>query len=214
MKNIIIVGAGGFGRELRNWFWDCFDPDEWRIAGFLGSTPADLSQYSIDEQIVGDPFEYQPAENERFLLAIGNIDDRRAIVDSIENKGGQFLSMIHPSAIVSANSKVGHGAIIYPFALVANSATLGNHVHLSNYASVGHDAKLGNYSLLSPYATLNGGAVADEEVFVGTHAMIGPGIHVGSMSKISANSAATRDVPPRKIVFGVPGKQAPQVLNT
>ena len=109
--------------------------------------------------------------------------------------------------MIASTAQIGEGAVIYPFAIVSNCSNLTGFVHLNYFSSVGHDCKLGEYCLLAPYATLNGFVQLEDDVYVSTHATVAPGRTVGQHSKISANSAAMRDVPPRSFVYGVPGKQ-------
>ena len=207
MQDIIIVGAGGFGREVCGWLWDCFSRKESRLKGFLSRDKNALDGFQSDVPVLGDPEEFKPAPDDRFILAIGDMDARRRTVESLCNRGAIFLSMIHPTAVVAPTARLAKGIVIYPFATVSNNTVLDDYVHLSLYASVGHDARLGKYCLLSPYATLNGFSILEDEVFLGTHSTIGPTQVVGSQSKISANSAVLRDVQPLSFVHGVPGRQ-------
>lgn len=206
MYDLVIIGAGGFGRELLPWIGDCFDPAEYRLRGFLDANPQALAGYGIELPVVESPQDYRPQPNDRLLLALGDVATRAQIAGLLEEKGGRFATMIHPTAVISSTAQIGAGALIYPYAVISNQAVLEPHVHLSLYASVGHDARVGSFSLLSPYATLNGAAAVGREVFLGTHATVAPGVQVGDDVRISANSAAMRDVPPGSMVFGVPGK--------
>ncbi len=203
---LIIVGAGGFGRELYSFLWDCFSKDEYEVKGFLGKDPLQLEGLGIDFDVLGDPETYQPLEEDRFLLAIGNMPARRRVVEAIAAKGGRFLTMVHPSAYVSPGAKIGEGSIVYPFACVSNMADLNDYVHLSIYASMGHDSRAGRFCLLAPYATLNGFSYLEDEVYVSTHSTVAPEIRVGAQTKISANSVVMQNTPARSFVYGVPGK--------
>jgi sugar O-acyltransferase (sialic acid O-acetyltransferase NeuD family) len=207
MQDIVIIGAGGFGRELHEMLWDCLSPEQYRFKGFLAKDPDELAGYEVDAPILDHPDSYQPRANDRLLLAIGDMDVRRRIVETLTSRGGEFLTLIHPTSIVAKTAEVGRGAIIYPFTIVMNGAVVEDYVHLSIYASVGHDARVGKYSLMAPYATLNGFSVIEEEVYMSTHSTVAPEKRVGRRSKISANSAVMQDVPALSLVHGVPGRQ-------
>ena len=47
MLNIIIIGAGGFGREVYQWAKDSFDNKEYKIKGFISNKPDDLKGFNI-----------------------------------------------------------------------------------------------------------------------------------------------------------------------
>ena len=204
--NIIIVGAGGFGREVYLWAKDSFDFTKYQIKGFLSKNKSDLDNFDIKVRIIGDPDYYEIKENDRFLFAIGDIDVKKHLVTKLKEKGAKFLTLIHPTAIVANTAKIGQGVIICPFVTVSDNVQLGDFVMMNIYSSCGHDAKVGKYCILSPYATLNGFVVLEDEVFLGTHATVIAHKKVGYQSKVSANSVVMRDVQPNKIVFGVPGK--------
>jgi sugar O-acyltransferase (sialic acid O-acetyltransferase NeuD family) len=206
MHDLIIVGAGGFARELRQFVPLSFPSDKFRLKGFLSNNPRDLDRYNIPEPILGDPEEFIPQENDRFLLAIGNVDHRQRIVEELKSHSASFLTLIHPTAYVDPSATVGEGCVIYPFATVMNQAQLADFVSLNIYASAGHDTIIGRYCNLSPYATMNGFSSLEEGVVLGTHATVLAPHRVGRGSKVSANSVVTHDVQPNSLVFGVPGQ--------
>jgi len=204
--NIIIVGAGGFGREVYLWAKDSFDFTKYQIKGFLSNNKSDLDNFDIKVGIIGDPDYYEIKENDRFLFAIGNIETKKRLVTKLKNKGAKFLTLIHPTAIVVSTARIGKGVVICPFCLVSDNVQLDDFVMMNTYASCGHDVKVGKYSILSPYAALNGFVKLEDEVFLGTHTTVIAHKKIGYQSKISANSVVMRDVPPNRMVFGVPGK--------
>lgn len=206
MRDIIIIGAGGFGREVYLWAKDSFPNDQYRIKGFIDDNPRILDDYNMDINVIGNLDNYKIKKQDRFLFAIGDINGKKSLIIKMKKKGAKFLTLIHPTAIVANTAKIGEGIIICPFVTISDNVQLGNFAMLNIYSSCGHDAKVGNYCILSPYATLNGFVILEDEVFLGTHATVIPGKRVGYKSKISANSVVMRDVPPNKIVFGVPGK--------
>jgi sugar O-acyltransferase (sialic acid O-acetyltransferase NeuD family) len=208
LLDIVIVGAGGFGREVYRWAKDSFPPTEYRIKGFLSDRPCELDGFGYEEKILGDDLSYSIEENDRFLFAIGNIEAKKRIVARMKVRSAQFLTLIHPTAVVAPSARIGEGVIVCPFALVSDHVVLGDFVMMNFYSSCGHDAKVGNYTVFSPYATANGFADIEEEVFLGTHATVTANRRIGRASKINANSVAMRDVPAGAFVHGVPGKTA------
>ena len=206
MYDIIIVGAGGFGREVYLWTKDSFPDDQYKIKGFLDDNPRILDNYDMDVGIIGDLNSYEIKNQDRFLFAIGDIDVKKRLVARLKKKGAKFLTLIHPTAIVTNTAKTGQGVIICPFVTVGDHAQLDDFVILNVYSSCGHDSKIGKYCILSPYAAVTGFSILEDEVFLGTHSTVIPGKKVGYRSKVSANSVVMRNVPPNKIVFGVPGK--------
>lgn len=206
MFNIVIVGAGGFGREVYRWAKDSFPCTQYRIKGFLSNRPEDLDGFEHDERILGDDLGYAVQEDDRFLFAIADVEVKKRIVVRMKVRSARFLTLIHPTAVVASSARIGEGVIICPFALVSDHAVLGDFVLMNFYSSCGHDAKVGKYSIFSPYATANGFVNIEDGVFLATHATVTAHRRVGRGAKISANSVAMQDVPAGALVYGVPGK--------
>ena len=211
MMDIVIVGAGGFAREIRCMLPEFLAGQDYQFKGFLGKDQGVPSDHDIGQWLLGDPEVYQPQESDRFILAIGNMDARRRTVEAIGDKNGQFLTIVHPQAYVAPSATLEMGVVIYPFAAVSNNAHLHRCVKLNYYASVGHDTRLGEYCLLAPYATVNGFAELEDDVYMSTHATVAPQVHVGTHSKISANSAVMKDLPANSFAFGVPAQVIPRM---
>ena len=210
-SRIILVGAGGFGREVLHWARDAWPDQASQIAGFLSAERHALDRHDCGLEIIGDPDLYQPQAGDAFLLAIGIPQVRRRVAESLQSRGCVFLTLIHPAAIVAPTASIGAGSIICPYAIVSDAATVGVCTLLNYHSSLGHDASAGDYAVLSPYATLGGHAHIGEDVFMGMHASVGPGKRVGARSKVSANSCALVDAPADSIIYGVPGRMGPLI---
>ena len=210
MKEIVIVGAGGFAREVRQIFAPQLTGDNVRFKGYLGKDHGAGHDPSIEGCVLGDPEQYQPDGSDRFVLAIGNMEARQRIVESLRAKGARMLSLVHPLALVADSARLGEGVLIYPYAVVSHDAVLDDCVKLNFFTCVGHNASLGKYCLLAPYATVNGFSVLEDLVYMSTHSTVGPQVRVGQGATISANSCATRDVPAKRLCSEFPGSYEPR----
>lgn len=210
-ERLIVVGSGGFAREVVQWVRDAWPAHVSRLAGFLSADGRTNRVGPGGLEILADPVDYAPRPGDGLLLAIGIPETRRRVAEALEARGGRFLTLIHPTAIVAATATIGSGSILCPYAVVSDSARVGRHVLLNYHASLGHDASAGDFAVLSPYAAIGGNAHVDDDVFMGMHASVGPGRRVGERSRLSANSCALADAPADSIVFGVPGRIAPRV---
>jgi len=206
VRRILIVGAGGFGREVLQWARDAWPDDRYRIAGFLSADADILEGSACDLGIVATPDTYEPAPGDKLLLAIGVPYARRQVAEALLARCAEFLTLIHPTAIVALSARIGEGSILCPFALASDACQVGRFVLMNYHTSLGHDASAGDFAVLSPYATLGGNAHIEDDVFLGLHASVGPGKTVGARSKVSANSCVLSSAPCDSIVFGVPGK--------
>ncbi len=210
-RRILIVGAGGFGREVAEWAHDAWPAHRQQLAGMLSEDAEVLAGTACQLPIIGRPSEFLPSAGDYLLLGIGLPRMRRQVTEMLLAQGGRFLTLVHPTAVVAESARIGTGVVICPQAVISVDTTLGNFALLNYHTSLGHDAIVGDYAVLSPYATLGGSATIGEDVFMGLHATVGPRITVGDRTVISANSCALSHVPPDSIVYGVPGRSSPRL---
>lgn len=211
LRRILIVGAGGFAREVVHWARDAWPEHSSRLEGFLSADAVSHAGRECDLPVLSDPAVYEPRRGDGVLLAIGIPGVRRRVADDLLARGAEFLTLIHPTATVCATAEIGPGSILCPNAIVSDSARLGRCVLVNYHASLAHDSSAGDFAVLSPYSALAGGATIGDDVFLGLHATVGPGVTVGSRSKVAANSCALHDSAADSLVHGVPGRISPRL---
>ena len=211
-ERILIVGAGGFGREVLQWARHAWPGHAQKIVGFLSDDPHALDGHRPTLRTLGSPDAFEPRPSDGLVLAIGIRGVRREVAERLAARGARFLTMIHPTAIVADTAVIGPGSVICPYAVVSDAVRLGRCVLVNYHASLGHDAAAGDYAVLSPYATLGGYAQVGADVFLAIHASVGPCIVLSDRCTVSANSSALTSAPADSIVFGVPGRVTPRVI--
>jgi sugar O-acyltransferase (sialic acid O-acetyltransferase NeuD family) len=209
MKKLIIIGAGGFGREVLSY---CLGiqarSKDWEIAGFLDDNPRALEGFRYDWPILGTIQDYKPKDDEIFVMGIGfPTRQKMAIAKDLISKKAEFLTLIHYDAGMSLNVRLGKGCVMGPWSGVSCDAVVGDFVTINAYASVGHDSIIHDGCTISSYASIAGNVILGEGVFVGVHGCILPGVKVGEQSTIGAGSVVIKDVKPGTTVMGVPAKK-------
>jgi sugar O-acyltransferase (sialic acid O-acetyltransferase NeuD family) len=208
MPRLLIVGAGGFGREMLEFVLDlkaCAHPD-WEIGGFLDANPALRSETIEGYSVVGDPETYVPNPDDRFVCALGFPGVKRRVCGSLKARGAAFLTLVHPGAYCGREIVIGEGSIICWGAAVTTNVRLGEFVTININATVGHDAVVGSWSTLNPHSDVLGRVTIGDGVLLGSHAAVLPGLTIGSDAVVGAGSVAYRNVPPAHTVVGVPAK--------
>ena len=213
MYNIIILGAGGMGRETCEVIEDAYVNNlSYRIKGFLSDVPDALKNFEMNyPPLIGSIKDYEIQDNDRFVLAIGDVAGRRKVAESILQRGGKFLTLIHPTAKVFRTATLGQGVIIFPFAYVGADAVVGDFCLINSYAGCGHDVKLGAFSEQCPYSALSGGVETGEECFFGVHSVVAPKTKLGNRVVISQGSALQKSQLDDSLIVGVPGKKIRQI---
>ena len=208
MKQLIIVGAGGFGRELLQWCKDILIiRNEWEIAGFIDDNLSALEGYECDYNVIGTINDCQPNENQVFALAIAEPKLKKEIVSKLENRGAKFVQIIHPDARIGSFNELGKGLVMYPNARITVNTKIGDYVTILDNTSIGHDVVIGNYTTISASCGINGHVYVGESSYFGCNASTIPGIKIGDACHIGIGSVVVNSIKSGMQVFGNPAKR-------
>jgi sugar O-acyltransferase (sialic acid O-acetyltransferase NeuD family) len=208
MNRLIIVGAGGFGREVLAWALDIpSNKRDWDVFGFLDDDPSALERFSVPYPVLGSTFGYHPKPDDRFVCAIGTPNIKLRICDELENRGARFITLIHPSAIIGTRCEIGLGTVVCPGVILTSDVKIGKHVLLNLHVTVGHDATIEDGSILSPHVDITGFAKIGRGVILGAHAVVLPKAKVDNDAIVGAGSVVLKRVKSGTTVMGVPAKQ-------
>lgn len=207
-KRLIIVGAGGFGRECLVWARAIPESErDWEVVGFIDNNLEALRNFNCEVGILGTIDDYVPQPNEVLLLAIGTVGIKLKLAKILAERGASFLTLIHPSAIIGDRIRLGTGCVICPNVVISTDVTIGNFVSLNIACTIGHDVVIGDGATLSSHVDLTGGVSLQKGVFVGSRASILPKVKVGEFAVVGAASVVTKTVKNDTTVFGVPAKE-------
>lgn len=207
MTRLIIIGARALGREVCNYARDA----GFEVVGFLDDKVDALDGFVGYPPILGSVEDWEVNADDCYVCAVGDSLMRDKYVAIIEKKGGVFVSVIHPTAYIGPNVKMGEGCIVCPFAVVDCDLTMGRHVIANVHTLVAHDCVLEDCVTLSPNVHLGGRTKIRREAFLGINAATIPGIEIGEYSTIAAGACVTKDVPSKVMVAGVPATIKKQI---
>jgi carbonic anhydrase/acetyltransferase-like protein (isoleucine patch superfamily) len=126
-------------------------------------------------------------------------------------------AFIAQNAVIVGNVTVGLGASVWYSAVVRGDV---ERIEIGNYTNVQDGAVLhgdpGKPTILEDYVTIGHQAVVhaayiEKGCLIGIGAVVLDGVRVGSGSIIGAGCIVTKDVPPRSLMTGVPGKKIREV---
>lgn len=207
-RRIFIFGCGGFGREVLQIILDISASGKTlECAGFI----ADKS-YDPPESINGVPvytdFSSYDSEHDGLVIAVGSSCERNKVFERIASEcpNIKFAQVIHPTAWIGRNVRIGEGSIICAGCLITTDVEIGNHVHVNIGSTIGHDAVLGDFVTLNPSVNVSGGVVLHEGCEIGTGSIFIPKIKMGEWSITGAGAVVTKDMPGNITAVGVPAK--------
>ncbi len=205
MKRLIIIGAGGFGREVsvaaRNSVG--FGTD-FEIKGFLDARPDALDGFAGYPPIVGSPDTYEPQADDVFITALGDIAARRRCAAAIEARGGTFIPIVHETASLGRNVKVGAGSFIAQNSVLTVDVAVGRHVCISQNVTIGHDSRLDDFSHVYAQCALGGAVKVGAGAAIYPGARIVPRRTIGAGAVVGIGSVVLLNVPAGTTVFGNP----------
>ena len=200
---VVIVGAGGFGREVL-WLLRCIGPPIEPI-GFLDDD-AELIAEGMCGLPVLDPAKPSALLDAGIHYVWGSGFPRKRYQERRRLGDVPFLVAIHPTALLSEDVEISQGAVICAGAIVTTHVRLGAHTTLNLSVTVGHDTVIGDYCTLSPGVHVSGRVRVDEGVSLGTGAVLLPGVRVGAWSEIGAGAVVTKDISDHVVAMGVPAR--------
>ena len=214
LKDLIIVGAGGFGRELAVWAPGALGyGTDWFFKGYIDDDVSAvggsiLEKDKVDSDLLlGRIHDFTPGESDVLVCAIADPFERERVVSSLRDKGGRFVNFIHRTALLAPDLLIGTGNIVCPFVTITCSVSVGNYNIFNSKTSVGHDVSIGDFNSIMGACNIGGGARIADKCFLGTQSVVMPNVKVGSSSKIGTGSVAIRAVPSGVTVFGCPAKR-------
>lgn len=208
MKRVLIVGAGGFGREV--YYWMLQHPDAgraWQMGGFIDDNPLALDGFDFPAIIVGTVKDYVPQPDDLLVCGIGRAKPKRPVCERLKAKGANFMTFVHPSALIGGKVELGEGVFICPGVILSCCIKIGDFVMLNLGTTVGHDAEIGAYSSLSAHCDVTGYCKVGESVFMGSRASLIPSSRVGDEATIGAGAVVIRPVKPGTTVVGNPARE-------
>lgn len=212
MKKLVIVGSGGFAREVL-WLIEEINKSAggndlpYHVLGFISTETA---SHVRGLPVLGDDAwafaNLDPSI--RFVLAIGDPSLRAQLALDYQQHGLHPLRLVHPSVIMSDEVQLGGGAIVCAGAVLTVNVQIGAFCIVNLNATVGHDCRLGDFVTLHPGVHLSGGTEVGDLSVLGTGAVVLPGIKIGDHATVGAGAVVTQDLAGNATYMGVPARES------
>lgn len=209
MKNLYIVGAGGFGRELAAWLDHSPEAGfEWRLGGFIDDNPGALGSIDHPLPVASSIEDFRPGSDDLLICGLGQPAVKRSAIARLRERGGNFIGFIHPGVTLGERIQVGEGVVLCPGVILTADIAIGDFVLINCHSSVGHDTTIGDFATVSGHCDLTSRCRIGEDAFLSSGVRLRPGLEVGAGAKVDIGSVVLHTVEPGTTVFGNPAKRA------
>lgn len=212
---LVIIGAGGFGREvvdIVDAMGRSLHPSPagctYEIIGFLDDGDPDRGLLiELGLAHLGDSRDTASLpERTEYVVAIADPKSRLRIDGLCSDRGMNAATLIHPTATLGRLNRLAPGVIVCANANLTTNVSLGRHSHMHVGSSVGHDVSIGNYATVLPGSTVSGSVTVGSRATIGAASVILQGLSIGDDAVVGAGAAVVRDVPAQVVVAGVPAR--------
>jgi len=208
---LVIVGAGGFGRETRELVRAINAVEErFEVVGFVDDDPA-LWGGEVDGTLVlGAVDTVLDMSDVKVALTTGhpgNYFSRKVIATRLALPDSAYATLVHPSCSLASSTTIGAGTVMLADVVATAQVSIGRHVVAMPGVILTHDDRVGDYVTFGADVRLAGRVTVAEGAYLGSGAMVREDRTIGSWSLVGMGSVVTRDVPAGEVWAGVPARR-------
>ena len=208
-ENIVIIGAGGMGKDVLWTINDCNKKDQkYDVLGFLDENKKNIGTKICKIPILGtlDWIKQNHKKNIKYCVAIGDSNTREKIIKNTKKYKIKFESFIHPSVIKTDSLKIGDGTIIQAGCIIPLDVKIGKHVIININTTLGHDCEIDDFVTVSPGVHVNGKNKVGKNTLIGSGVSTLENTNIGKNCIIGMGSMVSENIPDCCTYLGNPGR--------
>jgi sugar O-acyltransferase (sialic acid O-acetyltransferase NeuD family) len=210
MRDLVIVGAGGFARETAAAVHAVNEvAPTWRLLGFLDDDEALHGRVRGGVPILGGIDTVAALPTAAVVVCVGNPREyasRARIVRRLALPPERYATVVHPSAAIGAGCVIGPGSVLLAQVALTADVQIGGHVAVMPQVVLTHDNVVADHVTIASGVRLGGGARLARGAYIGAGALIREGLTVGDWSLVGMGSTVLHDVPPAQVWAGSPAR--------
>jgi len=210
MQQLVVIGAGGFGRETVEAVRAAnAGGPTWDVLGFLDDDP-ELRGTDVEGiAVLGPISRVGDYPDSRVVVCTGhpgNYFAKRRIVQRLDLPEARYATVIHPAAVLSSRCRIGPGSVLLATVVATAAVDIGAHVAVMPGVVFTHDDVVGPYAILGAGARLAGRVRVGQGAYVGAGVLVREDRSIGDWALVGMGSVVTRDIPPGEVWAGVPAR--------
>ncbi len=210
LKKLLIFPFGGTARETLLIIEDINRHRKtWDVLGFIDDDPKSWGQGLNGVKVLGGRDKLKKFPSAQIIAVPSDPKSylkKKSIVDLLDLDPSRFATIIHPSAVVSADSRIGYNTVIMPHTFISCGVTVGNHVAILPNTVISHDSSIGDYCFIGAHVAISGTVHIKSQSFIASGSTIRDHINIGEKSFIGLGSNVVKDVQKNVVIAGNPAR--------
>jgi sugar O-acyltransferase (sialic acid O-acetyltransferase NeuD family) len=204
VKDLIIIGGGGFAKEV---IWLANDCNR-KVRGILDDNQVTHQSIIQGSKVLGTISSWDEYNDCEFVIAIGSPRTRFQVYEKMLEQGEpDFATLIHPNVNYSNTVEFGKGVIVCAGTILTVDINIGDHNILNLNVTVGHECNFSNFITIAPMAVISGNVSLSDFVEIGTGALVRQGVSIGQGAMLGMGGVLTKNIPDLTIFAGNPAKK-------
>ncbi len=199
MSDLIIIGGGGHAKVIA----DLAIKTGYNVVGFLDDNDRVTEMLSLKRLGRVEICENY-AHSAKFVIGIGNNKIRKEIFEKYKL---EYVTLIHPSAVIAKSAKLGIGAVVLAGAIINADAKIGEQSIINTGAVVEHDCVIGEFTMVAPRATVCGFSKIGNSCWIGAGSVVNNVISVCDNVIVGSGAVIIADIHDADTYVGVPAKK-------
>ena len=199
-EGVIVIGGGGHAKVVVSTLLDA----KMKVQAIYDDNPAKWGTDLCGVSVIGPVSQVDRLSERKAVLAIGDNRTRSAVAGRFQNLN--WITLVHPRAIVHSSASIGKGSVVFAGAVVQPDVVVGDHCIINSNATVDHDCRIYDYAHVGPGACLAGEVSVREGAFLGAGVVAIVGTNIGEWSIVGAGGVVSRDIPGNVTAVGIPAR--------
>lgn len=202
-----IYGTGGSGKEVFEIVQCCEQMrKQWEDIVFIDDERKEDIFWNCKTITYNNLKKTYNTSDIQIVIAIGEPNDRKKLLQSIRNDGYELATIIHPLALISPSAVIGKGVVIQESVCISAEAHVGDNVYINGKTIIGHNVEIGENSQISSFAIIAGGTKVGNSVYIGISSAVRDHIQIGNDVIVSMGAIVMRSVSDNQVVMGNPAR--------